>query len=544
VGYEPEVGLPAASPYLDALASLAGRALTTTDVTAVFRDAAQLVSGVLGCRFAEVLEVRSDGHHYVPRAAVGWPADLLGAALPCHGAHAGRGWAASAIVTDGGQAPGSPAWGLLRELGARGGVSVVLSAGGHPFGLLGAHTAGARSFDAAQVAFLRTVAALVSLAIDRTPTTTKLEAVGELAGGLAHDFNNLLTVVLGYVEVMLDEVADGSPLRADLEGINRAAERAVGLVQQLLAFGRRQVMQPVVFDLNRALASLEGRLHHVVGEDVLLQVQPSREPVLIEADPSQVEQVVVNLAMNARDAMPHGGTITIATAADSEVARFVPDGPGHVTLTVADTGAGMDGDTLARCFEPFFTTKDPARRPGLGLATVFGILRQSNGDVWAESTPGAGTVVTARFPLVGRYDAEEPRAAPPDVVRQSTATILLVEDEHEVRGLARQALTGAGYRVLEASNGRDALELAEGHDGVIDVLLADVVMPEVGGVELAGRLFTDGRVQRVLFISGYPDGAGEVDNGAIDGDRLLAKPFRAEDLLGRVRQVLEGVGGA
>jgi PAS domain S-box-containing protein len=373
----------------------------------------------------------------------------------------------------------------------------------------------------------------------------KLEAVGELAGGVAHDFNNLLSVILGYVEILLEEVPPDSALRGDLEGISRAVDRAATLVHQLLAFSRRQVLQPVVFDLNETLRGLQSMLRRLIGEDVVLVVRTSAEPAPIRADSSQIEQVVVNLAINARDAMPHGGTITIETAITGPRLGDAAPRPGgdlRVMLKVTDTGTGMDEDTLTHCFEPFFTTKDPGRGTGLGLATVYGVVRQSGGEVFAASVPGSGTTFVAQFPLVDADPQDLPAPERPGTA-PGKETVLLVEDEDEVRSLARRALGRSGYRVLEAANGVEALAVVGADPGPIDVLVTDVVMPRLGGVELAEQLARQGSVRCVLFISGYLDRAsgdgGPSGTGAIDPDKLLPKPFRAEDLLSRVRQALD-----
>jgi CheY-like chemotaxis protein len=271
-----------------------------------------------------------------------------------------------------------------------------------------------------------------------------------------------------------------------------------------------------------------------------LVVRPNAGSAHIRADPSQIEQVVVNLVINARDAMPQGGTLKIETSTvDGGGDRRAGAAPGgHVALTVSDTGIGMSAETLSHCFEPFFTTKDPRRGTGLGLATAYGIVRQSGGDLWATSEPGVGTTFTMQLPLVDAL----PEGSTPDSRHHSPAgeeTVLLVEDEDEVRWLARRALDRSGYRVLEATDGVEALDLARASSHPIDVLVTDVVMPRLGGVELSEALEQEGLVRRVLFISGYLDRAPGLEGAAIDTDKLLAKPFRAEDLLSRVRVVLD-----
>jgi PAS domain S-box-containing protein len=372
----------------------------------------------------------------------------------------------------------------------------------------------------------------------------KMEAVGRLAGGVAHDFNNLLTVISGYSELALERVTDGKSrpedVREDLEEIKNAAARATALTQQLLAFSRQQVVRPGRLDLNEIVTEIEKMLDRLIGEDVALVVSldPTAGPV--EADAGQLEQVIFNLAVNGRDAMPTGGTLRIETAAieleaslDSEHGRVEPGR--YVRLTVTDDGAGMDDETQARVFEPFFTTKEVGKGTGLGLSTVYGILEQSGGHVRIHSSPGSGTSFEIYLPECA---VEETLAAAPATAGPvgGSETILLVEDEASVRDLTRRMLEKSGYRVLSAANGIEALHLCTTHAEPIDLLVTDVVMPQMRGVEVARRASGIRPGLRVLFMSGYTDNSIGVD--IAESVSFLQKPFTLADLLEGARSAL------
>ena len=347
----------------------------------------------------------------------------------------------------------------------------------------------------------------------------KMEAVGRLAGGIAHDFNNLLTAISGYGELALTKL-DGVPAREYVEEMQRASERAAQLTRQLLAFSRRQVLQFEVVDVNAVVADLERMLARLLGAGIDLDVRLDASLAPTKADPGQLQQVVLNLALNARDAMPDGGTLTIATA---------NEGP-NVVLTVSDTGEGMDEETLARVFEPFFTTKPAGEGTGLGLATVYGIVKQTGGEVSVRSARGEGTIFEVSLPrssdsVADRIDAEVPEA------EEAEATLLLVEDEDVVRRLAAEMLRGAGYRVLEASNGAEAMAIAQDEE-LVDVLLSDVVMPGFSGPQVAQELRRDRPELRVLFMSGYTADAIASDGDLPANTAFLSKPFTRAALLG------------
>ena len=377
----------------------------------------------------------------------------------------------------------------------------------------------------------------------------KLEAVGTLAGGVAHDFNNLLTVILSYTEMVMKELGARSPLYEDLESVHAAGIRAAGLTKQLLAFSRKQVMQPKVLDLNDAVTGIQKMLRRVIGEDIDLQTVTQASPGFVQADPGQLEQVIMNLVVNARDAMPRGGRVTLQTAnvhfAEGAPDLIAPMPPGDwVLLAVADTGFGMDEATRARIFEPFYTTKEPGKGTGLGLSTVYGIVKQSGGFIWVESEPGQGTTFKIYLPHVA--DTGEPVTRVVETAQPSLGaeTILLAEDEEPVRVLARRCLEGMGYRVLAASRADEAQQMAERHAGPIHLLLTDVVMPGGSGPELASRLAARHPEMRVLYMSGYTDDA-IVHRGVIaPGIELLEKPFTPATLARKVRDVLDHPGTA
>lgn len=372
----------------------------------------------------------------------------------------------------------------------------------------------------------------------------KMEAVGRLAGGVAHDFNNLLTAIRGYADLLLMGLDDGFPMRREVEEIQRAADRAADLTRQLLAFSRKQVLQPKILDLNAVVSNMDKMLRRLIGEDVDLATVLRPALGMVKVDPGQIEQVIMNLAVNARDAMPEGGKITIETAnieLSGEYASLhtaVRPGP-HVMLTVTDTGTGMDDATKQRLFEPFFTTKELGKGTGLGLSTVYGIVKQSNGSIWVYSEPGRGTSFKIYLP---RHEAAEAAHRAGKRVRSAPRgkeTILLVEDEAVVRMLAAEIMRKSGYQVLEAADGAGALRLIDDRRSFIDLMLTDVVMPGMGGRQLVERLPAFLAGMKVLYMSGYPDEAiGR--HGFLDpGTPFLQKPFTADSLLRKVREILD-----
>jgi nitrogen-specific signal transduction histidine kinase/ActR/RegA family two-component response regulator len=375
----------------------------------------------------------------------------------------------------------------------------------------------------------------------------KMEAVGRLAGGVAHDFNNLLTAILGFSEFAMRKLPpDSAFLRTDLEEIRNAAKRAATLTRQLLIFSRQQVTQPQRVDVNDLLRDLDKMLRRFIGEDIELVFVPAQELEAVMIDPGQLEQVVVNLVVNARDAMPTGGTLIIETGTailDEEYARLHPEVTTgrYVMLTVSDTGTGMTEEVKSRLFEPFFTTKAAGKGTGLGLATCYGIVRQARGYIGVYSEPGQGTVFKVYLPCA---EAAAPGQLPPvekgGTLPRGTETVLLVEDDLSVRGMAVRVLQTQGYTVLEATDGEDALRLVQEYTGGrIRLVVTDVVMPRMSGRELVERLVTVYPGLKVLYMSGYTDDA-IIRHGVLEeGTPFLQKPFTVTDLARRVREVMD-----
>jgi PAS domain S-box-containing protein len=370
----------------------------------------------------------------------------------------------------------------------------------------------------------------------------KMEAVGRLAGGVAHDFNNMLTVITSYGDLLLGDLPAGDSRRADIEEILKAARGAATLTRQLLAFSRQEVIQPRPISVNAIVAGTEKMLQRVIGEDIALESELAAEPSTVLCDPGQLEQIVMNLVVNARDAMPQGGKVRIVTTnatLDEPALRDLPFArPGrYIVLTVSDTGIGMDATTQEHIFEPFFTTKEQGKGTGLGLATVYAVAKQAGGFVGVESAPGEGASFTVFLPAIDapptRIEAESPGGLP-----RGTETVLLVEDATAVRSVIRQVLERLGYAVLDAADGQLALEVAARHHGPIDLVITDIVMPALGGREMAERLRKVRPEIRILYTSGYTDDA-IVRSGVLDAQFVfMQKPFTPETLAAKVREAL------
>ena len=375
----------------------------------------------------------------------------------------------------------------------------------------------------------------------------KLEAIGRLAGGIAHDFNNLLTAIIGYSHLLAETVGGQHEAIEYVREIESAGQRAAALTDQLLAFSRRKLLQPKVFDLNTVVTDFERMLCRIVGEQIKVVVRPASGLWQVRADPGEIGRALMNLCLNARDAMPAGGTLTIQTSnaamGEAEALRHNLGAGRYVGLEVRDTGLGMDPETQARVFEPFFTTKEIGKGTGLGLATVLGIVEQSGGAIWCDSEIGQGTKFTILLPAVAAApDAgERPTGARAEASKGAAEVVLLVEDEDRVRRLAGKILRGRGYVVLEARDGREGLSVSEGHQGEIDLLLSDVVMPELGGRELAERILKTRPGTKVLFISGHTQDV-ILKEGVEAGAPFLQKPFAPTDLVRKVREVLDSQG--
>ena len=372
----------------------------------------------------------------------------------------------------------------------------------------------------------------------------KMEAIGCLAGGIAHDFNNLLTVIKGYGQLSLLGLKEDSPLRGNIEEINRATDRSADLIRQLLIFSRRQVMEMRVLDLNILLQNLDKMLRRVIGEDIELVTLLAEDPGRVKTDPGQIEQVILNLAVNARDAMPSGGKLTIETANveldETYARRHVAVTPGrYVMLAVSDTGVGMTPEVRDRVFEPFFTTIEKGKGTGLGLSTVYGIVKQSEGNIWVYSEPGHGTTFKIYLPQAEELLEEVKEKVVGEELPCGSETVLVVEDEGEVRKVAARILRGQGYKVLEASNGADTLMICKEQKEPIHLILTDVVMPKMSGCELAKCISSIRPEIKVLYMSGYTDNA-ITHNGILEeGMKYIQKPFTMGALVGKVREVLD-----
>jgi nitrogen-specific signal transduction histidine kinase/ActR/RegA family two-component response regulator len=371
----------------------------------------------------------------------------------------------------------------------------------------------------------------------------KLESVGRLAGGIAHDFNNMLTAINGYSELTLRTLEGDHPLRRNIEEIKKAGERSALLTHQLLAFSRQQVLQPVVLDLNEVVTDTAKMLERMIGEDVQLIIALEPETGLVNVDPGQLSQIIMNLAVNARDAMPQGGTLTIETAnlllepGDAKQKVGIPPGA-YVMLAVCDTGHGIDDKIRQHIFEPFFTTKEIGRGTGLGLATVYGIVKQSGGNIEVESKVGAGTNFRIYLPRVAEQSKVAEIKDTSTELPVATETILLVEDEELVRNLSREILETCGYMVIEARNGLEALEIYENGDCKIDLLMTDVVMPQMGGRELAEKLAERLPNLQILFTSGHTDNATVRHGVSKTSINFIQKPFTFDALARKVRELL------
>lgn len=386
---------------------------------------------------------------------------------------------------------------------------------------------------------------------ERFRLSQRLEAVGRLAGGVAHDFNNCLTAILGYCDLLSLRLGEGHPLLRDVGEIRHAGHRAAGLVDQLLAFSRRQVIAPRVLDLNSIVADAGRLIQQLIGEDVELECRLATAPLPVEADPNQLEQMLLNLAANARDAMPTGGRFILATelrwlgaARPGDLFDVVPGD--YCRLTVSDTGDGMDEETLAHLFEPFYTTKEIGRGTGLGLASVYGVIKQNRGYVWVESSPGHGSRFEIYLPRAQRALVSKPAVLPrprPAGRVGGEATILLVEDDGPVRALIREVLSRRGYTVIEAENAAAALERCAGHQGSLDLVVTDLVMPGTQGDTLARLLVEKRPGLAVLFISGYSERVLTERGLLAEGQRLLQKPFTPEELVAAVAESLDGAPG-
>jgi len=542
------------------LAELGARSFVAEGFLDLLAEALDDIVDSLGVSHAALFERVPGSTLLVMRAGVGWRPGAVGQMLEYDGGDAFLGpiFTSHTSVHVSGASPAQMTP-LFAEHGIVSGLAVMLPGPHGPVGTLCALARDARQFDDDDEHFLRALANIFSWAIQRKGTeegllqsqlrlqgVQKMEAIGRLAGGIAHDFNNLVQAIGGYTEVLLKYLPDDDGLRKPAVEIKRAGDRAAALTRQLLAFSRQQVLQPRVLDLNGVVANVEQLLRRLIGEDIELEIELESRLGRVRADAAQLEQVLMNLAVNARDAMPDGGTLTIETrnvvlaSSDQRDAFAVQPGP-YVLLAVADTGIGMDAETRARAFDPFFTTKAPGHGTGLGLSTVYGIVKQSRGYIWLDSEPGHGTRARIYLPRVEEpLDEVAPKRAPSVAAApRGHETLLIVEDEEGVRELMCEWMSSHGYTVVAAANGVEALAAADLHAEPIDLLVADVVMPQMGGPALASRLLEARPGLRVIFMSGYADEAiGDPQMLAV-GAGFLQKPFTLDSLLRKVRETLD-----
>jgi len=550
-----------------AIADLGRRAIARTSLQEVIDDAAETTLRTLEADLAGVFAPDAqDPGSLALRSAGGFgasapgsvrepqgPGSLSGLALAAHEAIVSPDLSRESRFTP---LPPAVARGVMSA------AAVPIPGGKKAFGALAAYARKRAAFASEEVSFLSGVASVIASAVERDEAqaallesderfrqSQKMDAIGRLAGGIAHDFNNLLTGITGYCDLLLLSVRPDDPARADVEEIRKAAQRASGLTRQLLAFSRKQPAAPKILDLNQVLSSFEKMLRRLIGEDLELEVRLWDALGTISADQSNIEQVIVNLCVNARDAMPGGGRLTIETAnveLDAEQARRlvgVAEGD-YVLLRVTDTGCGMTKETLSRLFEPFFTTKELGKGTGLGLSTVYGIVKQCGGSIDVKSEPGSGSTFEVYLPRVDMPATIEVDAGAKSALPEGTETILLAEDDDLVRALTLRILRRAGYEVLEASRGLEALTLGEREVGRIQLLVTDVIMPELNGRDLARKLCERKPALKVLYTSGYTEQhiSGHLDDRPETS--FLSKPYSAKALLSAVRAALEGTSGA
>jgi PAS domain S-box-containing protein len=532
------------------VAELGRLVLTGAGTEALMRRSVEVLGETLDACYPSVLELLPGRREVVLRAALSPEADLAGKLrLPATDGLVGFTLAQSepVVIEELARERRFRPPPALLERGIRSGVAVTIEGKDGPFGLLGVHTDQARTFSADDLNFVSSVANVIGAAVTREreeqleqqlQRVRRLESIGQLAGGVAHDFNNLLAVILNFAEFALDEAEEGSELHADIDQIRRAAERAAGLTRQLLVFSRREPVDVQVVDVNEALASTEEMLRRTIGEHIELRSHPQPGLWPTRAGGGQLEQVLVNLAVNGRDAMPDGGRLTIRTRNTELAPPDLPRGR-WVLLTVEDTGTGMAPSVAAQAFDPFFTTKPKGQGTGLGLASVYAVVTQAGGDVGIESHVDKGTKVSVWLPAAEGLPSAPDVAAGGGSPRGRGEAILVVEDEAQVRALTSRILADHGYEVLQAPNGEVALEECAAVHEHIDLLVTDVVMPAMSGAELAERLLETRPDMKVLYMSGYTSDV-VLRHGPRDRDAaVLEKPFSAEGLLSKVRESLE-----
>jgi two-component system cell cycle sensor histidine kinase/response regulator CckA len=538
-----------------AVASLGHRALSIGSMTDLLDDVVQVVAKTLDLPYSSVLERRSDGESLVYRAFVGWTNVVIGSTTVALNESTQAGYTylrnQPALVTDLEHDTRFSGSAVLRDYNVRSGITVLVPGPGRSYGVLEAHDSRQRDFTQDDIHFMQAIAHVLGTALERQRgeaafrQAQRLEAVGRLASGVAHDFNNMLTAITGYGEILRAGFKPDDPMREDVDEILGAAQRAAALTKQLLAFSRQSVLQPRLVVMNEVVRGIYNMLTRIVGSKIEFRTSLDPDLGLVKADPSQMEQVILNLCVNARDAMPHGGTLELATCnvdLDADSSRDAGlEKPGkYIMIAVTDSGIGMDAETRVRIFEPFFSTKPAEKGTGLGLATVYGIVKQSGGDIWVYSEVGRGTTFKVFLPRVDDPLPDEVasmtnRGASP----RGSETVLLADDEAPILKVSKRILEGAGYHVLTAPDGAKALDVAAAHKGTIDLLVTDMVMPHLGGRQLADKLRAERPGLRVLYLSGYTDTAAARQGLMEPGAEFLQKPFSTDSLVRRVREVLD-----
>jgi len=558
---------------LQTVADLGARALSSTPVGDLLDAGMRLAREVTQSDHAVFFERSPGGDALLMRAGIGWRPGIVGRVSLSTGQGSFGRYILQQPTRIVDALPSHPEFGLpavLREHNVESMACVRLDGIGHPLGVVAVFNVNDGLPSTEHLTFLEALGNILATAILRQVTeegllqsqirlqsVQKMEAIGRLAGGIAHDFNNLVQAIGGYTEILLRQLREDDPLRRNAEEIKKAGDRAAALTRQLLAFSRQQVLQPSLLDVNHIVHHVEQLLARLIGEDVELRTYLSDDLWPVKADAAQLEQVLMNLAVNARDAMKDGGLLTIETA-NVELTRSVDGEPfvvvagPYVLLAVTDTGTGMNAETKARAFEPFFTTKPPGQGTGLGLSMVYGIVKQSGGYIWVDSELGAGTRIRIYLPRADEMllplelpaevevtpSAAAALAEAADRHAPSSCSLLLVEDEDGVRELIHEWLSAHDYVVHAAEDGQHALQVAEGIEQ-LDLLIADVVMPTMGGPALAKRLLQARPDLKVIFVSGYADEAIGDRRMLEDGASFLQKPFTLEELLKKVRAVLD-----
>jgi signal transduction histidine kinase/ActR/RegA family two-component response regulator len=540
------------------VAALGQFTLTSNDLDAMLNQAVLLVGQTLDVEFTAVFKRLPDGQLLL-QAGTGWKSEHLGRArLPGdNGTQIGftLNSGEPSVMTDPKTRAEFAASPFLAEHGVVSSMTVAIPTRGESFGVLGVHTARQREFTGDETQFLIAVAGCIGIAADhlnleeQLRQSQKMESIGQLAAGVAHDFNNMLTIIQGHSSALLAKPSLPPEMLEPVQAVYFASERAAGLTRQLLMFSRKNIMQPKPLDVREVVGNMTKLLARLLGETIALEFQSPAELPSVEGDPGMIEQVVMNLAVNARDAMPDGGTLAITIEPmeiDAAHAERHPDArTGYfLRLRVADTGTGMDATTLGRIFEPFFTTKEVGKGTGLGLATVYGIVKQHSGWIEVSSEPGKGTSFDVFFPASGEIAAPAKIEAAPDAaVTGGDETILIVEDEEILREMAGGILKDCGYHLLEAATGIEALEVWRGRSGEIDLVLTDMVMPDgISGVDLAKRLLADRPDLKIIFTSGYTSTEINAELVSRSQARFLQKPYSHTTLARVVRDCLDQTG--